>query len=185
MRHVVGEAAWSYRNRPAKWPRSEAPGGQSEDVKAIAWKAQHRLNAPFRKLCGARQSRGRVVTAISRELLGFVWAIGVQVEKQRLPRRSLSWYRAVSGRAAHEKEHSRLICGTAWLQPATLVRDSSRPGGSAERFTGRREDGGKTGSSRAHAVVLIVLGDWSPAARRLRRASRRSRAERFSTAPSP
>ena len=81
MRHVVGEAAWSYRHRPANGPAlKKRQEGQDEDVKAIAWKAQHRLNQRFQKLSAQGKHHGRVVTAISRELLGFVWAIGRAVE---------------------------------------------------------------------------------------------------------
>ncbi len=83
MRHVVGEAAWSYRHRPANGPAlRKRQEGQNEDVKAIAWKGQHRLHQRFQKLSAKGKHHGRVITAISRELLGFVWAIGCKVEKQ-------------------------------------------------------------------------------------------------------
>jgi transposase len=83
MRHVVGEAAWSYRHRPANGPAlRKRQKGQNEDVKAIAWKAQHRLHLRFQRLSAKGKHHGRIVTAISRELLGFVWAIGCNVETQ-------------------------------------------------------------------------------------------------------
>ena len=83
MRHVVGEAAWSYRHRPSKGPAiTKRQEGQREDVKAIAWKAQHRLHKRFQKLSAQGKHHGRVVTAISRELLGFVWAIGRKIEAE-------------------------------------------------------------------------------------------------------
>jgi transposase len=83
MRHVVGEAAWSYRHRPSIGPAmKKRQEGQDEDVKAIAWKAQHRLHKRFQKLSAAGKHHGRVITAISRELLGFVWAIGCKVEAE-------------------------------------------------------------------------------------------------------
>ena len=81
----LGEAAWSYRNRPAIGPEAlkKRQRGQSEEVKAIAWKAQHRLHERFQKALRAVES----ITAASsrrsaRELLGFVWAIGCTIEKQ-------------------------------------------------------------------------------------------------------
>jgi len=81
MRHVVGEAAWSYRHRPSNGPAlKKRQEGQHEDVKAIAWKAQHRLHKRFQKLSTQGKHHGRVVTAIGRELLGFVWAIGCKIE---------------------------------------------------------------------------------------------------------
>ncbi len=83
MRHVVGEAAWAYRHRPSQGPAlRKRQQGQNEDVKAIAWKAQHRLHNRFQKLSAKGKHHGRVVTAISRELLGFVWAIARKIEAQ-------------------------------------------------------------------------------------------------------
>ena len=81
LRRVVGEAAWAYRYRPVVGPalrkRQAAVGA---DVTAIAWKAQHRLHARYRHLLGRGKSKQAVVTAVGRELLGFIWAIGVTIE---------------------------------------------------------------------------------------------------------
>jgi len=44
-------------------------------VKEISWKAQVRLCGRFRKLIARGKNRNRVVTAIARELAGFMWAI--------------------------------------------------------------------------------------------------------------
>ena len=46
----------------------------------LAWKAQHRLHARYRTLTARGKSKQQVVTAIGRELLGFIWAIGTTVE---------------------------------------------------------------------------------------------------------
>ena len=43
----------------------------SEEVKAIAWKAQHRLHPRYRRLLGRGKCQQQVVTAVARELLGF------------------------------------------------------------------------------------------------------------------
>ena len=81
LRRVVTEAAWAYRHRPAiGGPLRKRQEKLSEEVKEIAWKAQHRLHARYRKLTGRDKSKQQVVTAIGRELLGFIWAIGVQAE---------------------------------------------------------------------------------------------------------
>ncbi len=83
LRRIVVEAAWAYRHRPAvsgTLRKRHAP--LSEDVKAIAWKAQHRLHARYRTLLGRGKCPQQVVTAVGRELLGFIWAIGVTVETQ-------------------------------------------------------------------------------------------------------
>jgi len=81
LRRVVVEAAWAYRHRPAVGAtlrkRQETV---SEEIKEIAWKAQQRLHERYRKLLARGKNKGVVVTAVGRELLGFIWAIGVQVE---------------------------------------------------------------------------------------------------------
>jgi transposase len=81
LRRVVIEAAWTYRHPPniggALRKRHEVV---SEEVREIAWKAQHRLHTRYRKLTARGKNKGKVVTAIGRELLGFIWAIGVKIE---------------------------------------------------------------------------------------------------------
>lgn len=54
--------------------------GLSPQVQAIAWKAQVRLNERYRRLLAAGKSPNVTVTAVARELAGFVWALGQQVE---------------------------------------------------------------------------------------------------------
>lgn len=49
-------------------------------VRDIAWKVQMRLCDRHRKLSCAGKKPTVVVTAIARELAGFVWAIGQQVQ---------------------------------------------------------------------------------------------------------
>jgi transposase len=81
LRRVVIEAAWAYRYRPAVGATlRKRQTAASEDVKAIAWKAQHRLHARYRHLIMKGKCPQEVVTAVGRELLGFIWAIGVTVE---------------------------------------------------------------------------------------------------------
>ncbi len=81
FRRVVVEAAWAYRYRPAVGPTlRKRQAALDQDVKAIAWKAQHRLHARYRGLTARGRCRQRMVTAVGRELLGFIWAIGVAVE---------------------------------------------------------------------------------------------------------
>ena len=83
LRRVLVESAWAYRFRPNLGGRLRArQRGLSEEVKAIAWKAQHRLSARYRRLAGRGKPLQQVVTAVGRELLGFIWAIGVHVEAE-------------------------------------------------------------------------------------------------------
>ena len=82
LRRVVIEAAWNYRYRPSIGKALAArQRGQSEVVKEMAWKAQHRLFHRYHKLMAAGKTKQQVVTAIGRELLGFIWAIGGHVER--------------------------------------------------------------------------------------------------------
>src|SRR3569833_202441 len=81
LRRIVVEAAWSYRQRPSNEAALAAlQKDNSEEVKDIAWKAQHRLHSRYSKLCAKGKTKQKVVTAVGRELLGFIWAIGVHVE---------------------------------------------------------------------------------------------------------
>jgi transposase len=83
LRRVVIEAAWAYRYRPAVGAMlRKRQAGASEEVRAIAWKAQHRLHARYRHLTARGKCKQETVTAVGRELLGFIWAIGVNVESQ-------------------------------------------------------------------------------------------------------
>jgi transposase len=82
LRRIVVEAAWAYRHRPSIGPElAKRQKAASLEVKEIAWKAQHRLNSRYRKLLAKGKTKQKVMTALARELLGFVWAIGVTVEQ--------------------------------------------------------------------------------------------------------
>ena len=75
------EAAWAYRHRPAvERTLRKRQEHVSEEVKEIAWKAQQRLHERYRKLLARGKNKGVVMTAVGRELLGFIWAIGIKVE---------------------------------------------------------------------------------------------------------
>lgn len=84
LRRVLVEAAWSYRHPPRlRGDLRRRQQGLSDEVQAIAWKAQHRLHNRYRHLRGRSKESQKVVTAIGRELLGFIWAIGVQIENEQ------------------------------------------------------------------------------------------------------
>jgi transposase len=92
LRRIVIEAAWAYRHRPGLGAALMArQREQSEDIKAIAWKAQHRLHGRYAKLLAKGKPKQQVITAVGRELLGFIWAIGVAAERSfaDAPRRAL------------------------------------------------------------------------------------------------
>ena len=81
LRRIAVEAAWSYRLRPGVGPAlRKRQEGVPEEVKEIAWKAQHRLHKRYMKLSAAGKDRRKIITAVGRELLGFIWAIGTKAE---------------------------------------------------------------------------------------------------------
>jgi len=76
-RAALVESSWSYRHPPRIGREKQAKvDAAPEAARAIAWKAQTRLSARFRHLTRKSKKPGVVVTAIARELAGFVWAIG-------------------------------------------------------------------------------------------------------------
>ncbi len=79
-RRVMIEAAWCYR-LPARVSRCllERLQGQPKAVRDIAWKAQTRLCARYRRMGAQGKDTPLVTTAIAREMLGFVWAIAREV----------------------------------------------------------------------------------------------------------
>jgi transposase len=83
IRRVVGEAAWLNRKRPNRgYELKKRQQGQSEAIKELAWKAQHRLYARSCRLTVRGKPSQVVATAVGRELLGFIWAIAVQREME-------------------------------------------------------------------------------------------------------
>jgi transposase len=83
LRRVLVEAAWAYQFRP--WMGGyllKRQVGLTEEVKEIAWKAQYRLHHRYLQLLNRGKNKPQIVTALGRELLGFIWDIGVRVEKQ-------------------------------------------------------------------------------------------------------
>ena len=78
-RRILVEAAWAYRFRASKSAAIRVRSrGVSDEVQRIAWLAQERLCARYRKLVARGKNKNRTVVAIARELAGFVWAIVCQ-----------------------------------------------------------------------------------------------------------
>jgi transposase len=80
-RRALVEAAHAYRY-PARvsWVIARRQTKLAKSVCDIAWKAQLRLCARFRRLAARRVPRNKVVVAVARELSGFVWAIAREVK---------------------------------------------------------------------------------------------------------
>ena len=75
-RKMLVESAWSYR-RPARIgvEMGARMPEVADPVREIAWKAQIRLCGRFRRLAARGKKSQVVVTAIARELVGFIWAV--------------------------------------------------------------------------------------------------------------
>jgi transposase len=81
LRRVIHEAAWAYRHKPFVGNTLHArQRGQPAEIVAIAWKAQHRLHGKYMRLLGKGKHKNKAITAVAREFMGFVWAIGREVE---------------------------------------------------------------------------------------------------------
>lgn len=75
LRRVLVEAAWHYRHHPFVSATLRArQRGAPTDVRTRAWTAQHRLHRRYQRLAARGKPKQQVVTAIARELTGFVWA---------------------------------------------------------------------------------------------------------------
>ena len=79
-RWMLIECASHYSHAPMVSPQLSArQAGQSREIRAIAWRAQNRLNYRFKRLAARGLHRNKVVVAIARELCGFIWELHRQV----------------------------------------------------------------------------------------------------------
>lgn len=77
VRRILVEAAQHYRHRPTlSAALRERQAGVSQEVTAIAWKAQQRLCKRLTYLLEQNKPRNKAIAAVARELAGFVWAVG-------------------------------------------------------------------------------------------------------------
>jgi transposase len=79
-RRLLVEAAWAYR-MPAKIGQAMRKRQEALPslIREIAWKAQVRLCGRYRRMLARRKNASVVITAIARELVGFIWAIAQQI----------------------------------------------------------------------------------------------------------
>ena len=78
VRRVLAESAWTYRY-PARVGKEKyfATRHLPEAVLETAWKAQARLTKRYRALTARGKRSTIAVTAVARELVGFMWAIAL------------------------------------------------------------------------------------------------------------
>ena len=80
-RRMLVEVAWHYQHPARITPIIAARQDHlPKAVTDIAWAAQLRLNAKFKRLVARRVMKTKAVVAVARELAGFVWAIGREVQ---------------------------------------------------------------------------------------------------------
>lgn len=79
-RHILVECSWSYQYPPrvgrAKQRKVDAT---PPAVREIAWKAQCRLSRRYRALLRRGKLKTVAITAVARELAGFIWAVGREI----------------------------------------------------------------------------------------------------------
>lgn len=76
VRRLLIESAWSYRYQPAvKGELKKRLNGLSPTIQGISWSAQNRLHKKYFRLLSRGKESGKAITAIARELAGFIWAI--------------------------------------------------------------------------------------------------------------
>jgi len=81
LRHVIVQSAHHARHAPCiSRELSKRLEGMPSELVEIAQKSQQRLHYRYRSL-SRRIGRPKAVVAVGRELAGFVWALGVQVEE--------------------------------------------------------------------------------------------------------
>ena len=76
VRRVLIQSAFAYRHRPLLGGTlRRRQQGQPEAVCRIAWKAQQRLHRLYCRLLARDKRHQKIVVAVAREMVGFLWAI--------------------------------------------------------------------------------------------------------------
>lgn len=77
VRRMLVEAAWCYRySARMSRPVTERQQGQPRAIREIAWRAQLRLCARYRKLAARGMHANKICVAVARELVAFLWEAG-------------------------------------------------------------------------------------------------------------
>jgi transposase len=77
LRRILVEAAWHYRHLPLMSKELRRRNkGLAPGVQRIAWEAQKRLHQRLYHLIHSGKSVNKAITALARELAGFIWAVG-------------------------------------------------------------------------------------------------------------
>lgn len=74
-RRLLIEASWHYRHLPNTSSLKKRRQGQPAEVVAIADKAMQRLHRRFKRMSDKGKPTPKIVVAVARELVGFIWAV--------------------------------------------------------------------------------------------------------------
>jgi transposase len=79
-RRMLVECAWAYQHPPRVGLAKQAKvAAAPRAVREIAWKAQHRLHGRYRTLIRRGKLKNVAITAVARELAGFIWAVSREI----------------------------------------------------------------------------------------------------------
>jgi transposase len=83
-RRMLVECAWSYQHPPRVGAdKQHKVDAAPQAVREIAWKAQCRLYRRYRALLRRGKLKTVAITAIARELAGFIWAVSREITTAR------------------------------------------------------------------------------------------------------
>jgi len=84
-RRMLLECAWSYQHPPRVGQAKQAKVDAAPTaVREIAWKAQYRLYRRYRALIRKGKLKTIAITAVARELAGFIWAVSRAITRARV-----------------------------------------------------------------------------------------------------
>jgi transposase len=84
-RRLLTEAAWNYRFKARIGKQAQIRQQElSEPIRMMAWKAQLRLTQRFATLNARGLQANKACVAVARELAGFIWAIGMQAQREKV-----------------------------------------------------------------------------------------------------
>lgn len=84
LRRVLVESAWHYIRPPrVSLTLKQRQQKASQEVKDASWRAQQRLYRRYWRLTASGKPAGKAVTALARELLGFIWDVGVRAAREQ------------------------------------------------------------------------------------------------------
>ena len=83
IRRCLGQSAFSCRLQPRRSAQlRKRQEGLSQTIIDISWEAQKRLSKKYNRMISRGKSSQVTLIATARELAGFIWAIGIQQERE-------------------------------------------------------------------------------------------------------